>query len=98
MGGCYMRSIKDVERKISVNNMVIGKWYRVFTTYNEYIFKYNGMVGAHRTYIGRDYSYCVNDGKYGHSSCVSVCGVSVVRELYTISRDEVLKWFSVDKL
>ena len=93
-----MRSIKDVERKISVNKMVIGNWYRVITEANEHIFKYNGMVGAHRTYIGRDYSYCVNDGEYGYHSCVSVCNIVSVRELYTIGRDEVLKWFSVDKL
>ena len=39
-----MRSIKQIERKISVGGMVFGRWYRLITiNNNEYIFKYNGI-------------------------------------------------------
>jgi hypothetical protein len=96
-----MRSIKEIECRVSVNRMVIGKWYRVITkSNNEYIFKYNGIKvnRSGEDCIGREYSYCVNCCTYESPTCVSVCSVESVRELYTTPNMEVLKYYDESKL
>lgn len=96
-----MRSIKQIERKISVGGMVVGRWYRLITiNNNEYIFKYNG-IKVNRSgddCVGREYSYCVNCRTYESPSCVSVCSVKHINELWVASNDIVLKYFDESKL
>jgi len=94
-----MRSIKQIERKISVNRMVVGGWYRLITKQgHEYIFKFNGIINRSLGlyddyYIGRDYSYCLTDMTYGPGECVSICHINSVDKLWVLSNDIVLKYF-----
>lgn len=100
-----MRSIKQIERKISVKGMVVGRWYRLKTKFgHEYIFKFNDFinrgVGLYDDdyYIGRVYSYCLCDGEYGSEQCTAVCDIDSVHELWVVSNDIVLKYFDESKL
>jgi hypothetical protein len=97
-----MRSIKEIERRISVNRMVVGGWYRLKTKFgHEYIFKFNDFINRglyDDYYIGRDYSYCLWDGEYGSRQCYSVCDIKSVNELWVVSKDIVLKYFDESKL
>jgi hypothetical protein len=99
-----MRSIKEIERKISVNGMVVGRWYRLITKLgHEYIFKFNGIINRSRGlyddyYIGRVYSYCLTDGEYGSGQSIAICDINSVDELWVVSNDIVLKYFDESKL
>ena len=99
-----MRSIKEIERRISVNRMVVGGWYRLITKQgHEYIFKFNDFinrgVGLYDDYyIGRVYSYCLWDGEYGSRQCYSVCDINSVNELWVVSNNIVLKYFDESEL
>jgi hypothetical protein len=99
-----MRSIKEIERRISVNRMVVGGWYRLITKLgHEYIFKFNGIINRSLGlyddyYIGRDYSYCLWDGEYGSRQCYSVCDINSVVELWVVSNNIVLKYFDESEL
>lgn len=99
-----MRSIKEIERKISVNGMVVGRWYRLITRQgNEYIFKFNDIINRsggvyNYYYVGRVYSYCLTDGLYGSGQSIAICDINSVDELWTVSNDIVLKYFDESKL
>jgi hypothetical protein len=99
-----MRSIKDIKRKISIDGMVVGRWYRLITKQgNEFIFKFNGIINRSRGlygdyYIGRVYSYRLTDGEYGSAQSTAICVINSVDELWVVSNDIVLKYFDESKL
>jgi hypothetical protein len=92
-----MRSLKkNIGCRVSINHLIIGKWYKLITIgENEYIFKFNGFryIANNRITIGRDYSYCLNVVEYGSETCSSICDKEDVRDIWKISRDDVLKYF-----
>jgi hypothetical protein len=99
-----MRGIKQIERKIPVKGMVVGRWYRLITKFgHEYIFKFNDFInrcgGVYNIYyVGRVYSYCLTDGEYGSGQSIAICDINSVDELWVVSNDIVLKYFDKSKL
>ena len=97
-----MRSIKEIDNNISINKMVIGRWYRVITKLNnEYIFKFSGFGSSSRgnlEYVDRDYSYCLTTGDYNWVGIKSLCCTDDVSKLWRVSNSDVLKYFDESKL
>lgn len=89
-----MRSIKQIERKISVNGMLVGRWYRLISKSGfEYIFKFKGLSGDGS--IKKYHSYCLNFHVYGTNGR-NLCKIMDVNDIFRVNRVEVLKYFNID--
>ena len=104
-----MRSIKDTFNVVEIPGfgikLKVGRWYKIIKLNGintNYIFKFNGEIcyncfGSY--YIGRDYSYCLDDGSYYSLETGKFVGdINNIEDIRLADINVVKLFFSDDKI